>query len=401
MRVPAPPRGTRPRNRRQLIVAAAADLFAEWGYPHVGMSDVADAVGVRPSALYRHVPGKEALLYEVVHEVLTAISAAVGDEKPVRAMASAVLAHRTLGVLWQRESRHLDAQLRGRLRAELVTAVRRFGEHIRRSRPHLDAPAVDLLSWAVAGALMSVSFQRVQLPGSEYEDLLTAIGEGVITTELPGGAENQRRADPARPAPRFRREELLTAATRLFAERGFASVGIDDIGAAGGIAGPSIYHHFTSKVDLLAEVMMRGSDELQHRLAQAQAETSTAVAALDRLLRSYVDYSFAHDDIVDLLITEAAHLPERERRTIRRAQHDYVAAWVGLLEKTEPGLPSVHARVRVQAALSVVNDIARTPHLRRQPGIEHAVGAIGQSILVGDRRKPAAIVPGPRLHRGR
>ena len=68
-RTPAPPpRGTRPRNRRRLIVAAAAELFASRGYAQVSMADVADAVAVRPSALYRHFRGKDDLLVRQIEQ---------------------------------------------------------------------------------------------------------------------------------------------------------------------------------------------------------------------------------------------------------------------------------------------------------------------------------------------
>ena len=44
-----------------------------------------------------------------------------------------------------------------------------------------------------------------------------------------------------------RRVELLAVAAQLFAERGFANVTVDDIGAAAGVSGPALYHHFDGK----------------------------------------------------------------------------------------------------------------------------------------------------------
>ncbi|MBS2080005.1 helix-turn-helix domain-containing protein, partial [Mycobacterium tuberculosis] len=44
-----------------------------------------------------------------------------------------------------------------------------------------------------------------------------------------------------------RRLKLLSAAERLFAERGFLAVRLEDIGAAAGVSGPAIYRHFPSK----------------------------------------------------------------------------------------------------------------------------------------------------------
>jgi AcrR family transcriptional regulator len=61
-------RRTRPANRRELILSAATDLFATRGSEYVGMSEIAEAVSVRPSALCRHFSGKEQLLAEILQQ---------------------------------------------------------------------------------------------------------------------------------------------------------------------------------------------------------------------------------------------------------------------------------------------------------------------------------------------
>src|SRR5260370_30093259 len=105
--VARPARGPRPANRRQLILDAATDLFSRKGYAGVSMGDVADAVAIGPSALYRHFRGKQELLATVVAEALDTLDEAIAnaeDEHPphvVHALATAVLEHRTAGVLWQ------------------------------------------------------------------------------------------------------------------------------------------------------------------------------------------------------------------------------------------------------------------------------------------------------------
>jgi AcrR family transcriptional regulator len=60
-------------------------------------------------------------------------------------------------------------------------------------------------------------------------------------------------------APRRRpegaRERILSAASRLFYERGIRNVGIDEIIATAGVAKASLYKHFASKDALIVEVL--------------------------------------------------------------------------------------------------------------------------------------------------
>ena len=81
MTSPAAPVRRRPRDRRRQILAAAAARFWSLGYHQVGMADVATAVGIAPSALYRHVRGKEELLLAILDEHLTRIERLVEEPR--------------------------------------------------------------------------------------------------------------------------------------------------------------------------------------------------------------------------------------------------------------------------------------------------------------------------------
>lgn len=53
-----------------------------------------------------------------------------------------------------------------------------------------------------------------------------------------------------------RRDEILSIAALQFAERGVASTTVRDIGAAAGILSGSLYHHFDSKDQMVAELLL-------------------------------------------------------------------------------------------------------------------------------------------------
>lgn len=50
---------------REKILAVSIDLFARNGYTDVSMRDIADAVGVKASSLYKHYESKEAILNQI------------------------------------------------------------------------------------------------------------------------------------------------------------------------------------------------------------------------------------------------------------------------------------------------------------------------------------------------
>jgi TetR/AcrR family transcriptional regulator of autoinduction and epiphytic fitness len=60
------------------------------------------------------------------------------------------------------------------------------------------------------------------------------------------------------------REAIVDAAERLFLARGFGSVSMDELAAAGGVARRTLYNQFTSKEDIFREMLLRVSRQLEH-----------------------------------------------------------------------------------------------------------------------------------------
>jgi AcrR family transcriptional regulator len=63
------------------------------------------------------------------------------------------------------------------------------------------------------------------------------------------------------------REALIAAARALFAERGYAGVGTEEIVRAAGVTRGALYHHFDDKRELFAAVYERVEIELAERIA--------------------------------------------------------------------------------------------------------------------------------------
>src|SRR3954462_15943974 len=92
-----------------------------------------------------------------------------------------------------------------------------------------------------------------------------------------------------------RREQILKEAARLFAERGFHGVGVDEIGAAVGISGPGLYRHFAGKDAMPAELLVGISERL---LAGGRMRVAEGAKSPEAVLTALVDghFNFALDD---------------------------------------------------------------------------------------------------------
>ena len=83
------------------------------------------------------------------------------------------------------------------------------------------------------------------------------------------------------------RDDLLAAATRLFAERGFYGASMAAIASELDLTKQALIHHFGSKEKLYGEVMRRISDQLLSTAIQAAAERTESESELESFLMAF------------------------------------------------------------------------------------------------------------------
>jgi AcrR family transcriptional regulator len=167
------------------------------------------------------------------------------------------------------------------------------------------------------------------------------------TGSVPGRAPRTRRG--------LRRGEILAAAARLFATKGFHGVSIDDIGAAVGMSGPGIYRHFPGKEAVLAEMLLDISQRLHAAGGRLEEAAPDASAALDALLRWHVSFALSQPDLITVQSRELANVPEPARRQVRRLQRLYVEEWVTVLSELSPQAVPASLRTAVHATFGLLN----------------------------------------------
>ncbi|MFF3541747.1 TetR/AcrR family transcriptional regulator [Streptomyces platensis] len=90
------PLGRRERKKaatRQALADAALRLFLEHGYDQVSIKDIAEAADVSTTTLFKHFPGKEALVFDADSDHEAALVAAVRDRPDGRSVPAALRDH--------------------------------------------------------------------------------------------------------------------------------------------------------------------------------------------------------------------------------------------------------------------------------------------------------------------
>lgn len=98
-------------------------------------------------------------------------------------------------------------------------------------------------------------------------------------------------------------EQLVAAARRLFAEKGFAGTSTEEIVRTASVTRGAMYHHFTSKEDLFEAVFRREQEAIARRVQQTAAKKKGAWAQLkagcDEFLTASLDPEIQQITLID------------------------------------------------------------------------------------------------------
>src|SRR2546430_2043566 len=167
--------------------------------------------------------------------------------------------------------------------------------------------------------------------------------------------------DADRGRRRSRRDEILEIAVGLFATRGYHGVSMDDIGAAAGVTGPALYHHFAGKEAMLVAALAPVSEGLlEGGRARVAAHVDAPKQALESLVEFHVAFALTNPAVIALHLHELDRLPDEPRRQIRRVPRPYVEGWGGALPAVRGELTPPEARGLAHAAFGLMNS---TPFL--------------------------------------
>lgn len=192
------------------------------------------------------------------------------------------------------------------------------------------------------------------------------------------------------------REDVLQAAGRLFAERGFLGTSTAQIAAAAGLRQSAIFHWFKSKESILETLFAQGWDRSLDYFARV-AETQVTGAVKFCLCLTYDARLVAGSEPhIQLMIVPPELRQPRFKRLLRKRQRLIAYLEEFITQAMSDGDfrhndPQQTARM-VLAVDEVVLDVARAPGSRSPKSHAEAVLDFALHALVSDRERIPAIL---------
>ncbi len=145
---------------------------------------------------------------------------------------------------------------------------------------------------------------------------------------LKDAVEKEKRSDRrAEEALLARREEILDAATELFAEYGYSDAVTQALVERLQVGKGTLYRHFPSKRDLFLAAADRVMRRMRERVDACLSGIEDPLERTAQGVRSFLTFFAEHPQFVELLIQERALFKDRDQPTYMEHRQRYAVRW--------------------------------------------------------------------------
>ena len=129
-----------------------------------------------------------------------------------------------------------------------------------------------------------------------------------------------------------RREQILQAAQKLFADQGFRETNLNDVATQLGFRRQAVYHYFRSKEEILYELIDRAGTAVEMSAQPTLDADIPPPEKLAEIVRNHVRQLLTNVDVFRIQFTELAKLSGDRADTLRRAMVAYVRRIAAVIE---------------------------------------------------------------------
>ena len=122
-----------------------------------------------------------------------------------------------------------------------------------------------------------------------------------------------------------KRQQILEAAVRAFARKGYHACRVGEIAEEAGVAYGLVYHYFGSKEELLQTIFRDTWTLMLARIRELEAEVETASEQVRKVTALLLRTWRRDPDLVRVLVREVTRSPEQLQQQIEEIGHAYEA----------------------------------------------------------------------------
>ena len=131
----------------------------------------------------------------------------------------------------------------------------------------------------------------------------------------------------------FRRAEIITAARKVFAEKGYVAATVDEIAARAALAKGTIYVYFESKEQIYNAVLVNDLETLRSRTINKIAAAGTALEKIAAYVNARFEYCEERRDFFRIMYIESSGSPVLSKAKAREWLREPVRMLTEAIEK--------------------------------------------------------------------
>lgn len=173
------------------------------------------------------------------------------------------------------------------------------------------------------------------------------------------------------------RDQFLSAATQLFAEKGFYGASIASIARELELTKQALLHHFSTKEKLYGEVLQRISSQLMQETSRIVETVPDPISQLEELILAHYRNLLANQDAARLIMRELLDNEQRADKAGNWYLKNYLELLIDTVQSINGGIARYRAFALIYQLLGAVHYFAVSqPTLRVM---------FGESLLEGAR----------------
>jgi AcrR family transcriptional regulator len=204
--------------------------------------------------------------------------------------------------------------------------------------------------------------------------------------------ENGSRVRRGRPGHSL--DSLLDVAVAVFNERGYDATSMEELATRLGVTKSAIYHHVSSKVELLRLALDRALDALFAVTEEPGATTGPAIDRLEHVVRGSVRVLAAELPFVTLLLRVRGNSPVEQAALQRRRRFDRVVTdLVRAAEEEGDVRPDVDPAITSRLLFGTVNSLVEWYRPDGGLSADDLADALVATTFQGLRARPTSTPP--------